>query len=312
LRPAADTILLTGATGQVGGELAPLLQEFGSVVAPSRTELDLADADSIREVVRRLRPQWIVNPAAYTAVDRAESDADTAFALNRDAVRVLGEEAVRAGSVVVHFSTDYVFNGEGSTPWREGDPTAPLGVYGASKLAGEEALRATGAAHFIFRTSWVYGASGKNFLKTILQAAREREQLKIVDDQHGAPTWSRDLAYLVVHAMQRVRAHAAQTGQTPSQAAQQLGGVYHAAGGGETTWFGFAQYFLGLAKERQPERRWAKLAPVTSADFPTAARRPGNSRLSGEKLGRDLGFQMPPWQVSTAAVVDELMSSEGH
>ena len=173
--PAGGRILLTGASGQVGGELVKTLKPLGEVVAPARTEMDLADVDSVREMIRAVRPRWIVNPAAYTAVDKAESEPEVAFAINAEAVRVMGEEARAIGAGVIHFSTDYVFDGSATAPYRETDSTGPVSVYGASKLAGERALGESGAGQIIFRTSWVYGARGKNFLLTILKLARERE-----------------------------------------------------------------------------------------------------------------------------------------
>ena len=300
-------ILLTGAGGQVGGELLPLLQALGPVVAPTREELDLGDEAAIRALVTQVQPRWIVNPAAYTAVDKAEAEPEIAFAINRDAVRVLGEEAARLGAGVVHFSTDYVFQGDGDRPWREDDATGPLGVYGASKLAGEEALAASGAAHLIFRTSWVYGARGKNFLLTILRAARERPELRIVDDQFGAPTWARDLADLTLHAMTHCEARGAETGLGLQEAAREVSGAYHASGAGCTTWFGFANEFLGIAREAEPGQAFAKCVPVPSESYPTPARRPRNSRMDCTKVARVFGWTMPPWQASTAAVMDELL-----
>ena len=192
-------LLVTGGSGQVGGELLQTLAPLGTVIAPSRAEMDLADPLSVRAFIRKANPHWIINAGAYTAVDKAESEPPLALTINAESVGVIAAEAKVLGGSVIHFSTDYVFNGEGTTPWIESDPTGPLGVYGASKLAGEQALLASGAKAFIFRTSWVYGATGKNFLRTILKLAREREELRIVNDQHGAPTWSRDLARLAAH-----------------------------------------------------------------------------------------------------------------
>jgi dTDP-4-dehydrorhamnose reductase len=301
----ADTgcILLTGVSGQVGGELLPMLQALGSVCAPMRAEMDLSDAESIRTYIRRVQPRWIVNPAAYTAVDKAESDVALATAINVDAVRVMGEEAARLGVPVLHFSTDYVFDGSGTEPWEESDVTGPLGVYGQTKLEGERALAATGAVHLIFRTSWVYGAQGKNFLLTILRVARGREQMTIVGDQYGAPTWSRDLARLVSHVVTTTETRARETGTTPAEVLRPVQGVYHAAAQGETTWFGFAQDFLQIARGEFPDEVFAELRPVTTAEYPTPARRPGNSRLDCGKLQRELGFTMQPWKQSTAEVM---------
>ena len=301
-------ILLIGANGQVGGEALPLLDALGDVVSLSRAEMDLSNSASIRSAVRQLKPRWIINAAAYTAVDQAESAFEAAFAVNRDAPGVLGEEACRIGAPVIHFSTDYVFAGDGTRPWDEEDPTGPLGVYGESKLAGERALAASGAAHLIFRTSWVYGTHGKNFLLTILKLAREREELRIVNDQYGAPTWSRTLAQLVAHSVLRSESQAHQNGITLSEAVCPISGIYHACSAGVTTWFGFASEFVRLAQRAHPEQAFATLIPVPSTAYPTPARRPQNSRMNCEKLTRTLGFEMPTWQQSTSLVMDELTS----
>jgi dTDP-4-dehydrorhamnose reductase len=290
-------------------EALPLLQNFGDVVGLTRAELDLTDAAAIRAVVRRLKPRWIVNAAAYTAVDKAESNARAAYAINGDAPGILGEEAALVGAPVIHFSTDYVFSGEGETPWREDGSTGPLSVYGASKLAGERALAESGAVHFIFRTSWVFGARGENFLQRILKLALEREELKIVDDQVGSPTWSRELARLVVHCIQREEAEGQRSGRPVADAARPVSGIYHACSAGFTTWFDFASEFVRLAQKAHPEQTYAKLIPVPSTAYPTAAKRPENSRMNCEKLTRTLGFEMPPWQDSTSQVMDELNSS---
>jgi dTDP-4-dehydrorhamnose reductase len=303
-------ILLTGVNGQVGGELLSVLSALGEVIAPTRDELDLTDEDAIRSVVRSVKPRWIVNPAAYTAVDKAESEPELAFAINRDAVRVLGEEAARIGTPVLHFSTDYVFTGDGTAARSEEDLTGPLGVYGASKLAGELALKASGATSLIFRTSWVYSSRGKNFLLTILRLAREKEELKIVDDQHGAPTWSRDLSRLVEHTIHRVEADAARNESRLVESAQSVAGIYHACNAGSTTWFGFAQEFVRLAQLAEPEQRFAHLVPITSEEYPTPAARPANSRMSMEKLRTKLGFEMPAWEESTRMVVAEVLCEE--
>lgn len=300
-------ILLTGVNGQVGGECLPLLRTMGEVVAPLRAELDMSDADAVRAYVRKVKPRWIVNPAAYTAVDKAESDAEAANAVNEDAVKALAEEAVKLGAPVLHFSTDYVFAGGGTEPWREDDPTAPLGVYGASKLAGEQALAASGVPYLVFRTSWVYGAQGKNFLLTILRFAREKEEMKIVADQHGAPTSARDLARLVAHVIARFEAEAASTGKPLAEVVMPFSGVYHACDAGFTTWFGFAEEFVRLAREAEPDQRFARLLPITTAEYPTPAKRPSNSRMGCEKLKSDLGFAMPTWQESTAEIMGEVL-----
>jgi dTDP-4-dehydrorhamnose reductase len=303
-----DPILLLGAHGQVGGEALPLLRELGEVVSLTRAELDLTDGAAVRAAVRELKPRWIVNAAAYTAVDKAESESPTAYVLNGELPGILGEEASRIGSAVIHFSTDYVFSGEGSRPWREDDPTGPLGVYGASKLAGERALAESGAAHFIFRTSWVFGARGENFLRRILQLALEREELKIVDDQVGSPTWSRTLARLVQHTIRRTEGTMKSTGCGLEQAVRPVGGIYHASSRGYTTWFGFASRFLQIAQEAMPEKTLAKLVPIPSSAYPTPAVRPKNSRLNCEKLAHGLEFEMPDWPSATREVVEDVVA----
>lgn len=295
-------ILLTGSTGQVGGELLPLLSRFGEVIAPAREMMNLADAASVREVIRAVRPRWIVNPAAYTAVDKAESEPELAFAINRDAVRAMGEEARAIGAGVVHFSTDYVFDGAGERPYVETDATNPVSVYGASKLAGEQALAASGAAHLIFRTSWVYGARGKNFLLTILRLAREREVVRVVADQHGAPTWSRDLAVLTAHVM----AQCEKKSGSLADVLARIGGTYHAVCSGETTWHGFAEEAVRLAAKREPGMRFAAIEAITTADYPTAAKRPMNSRLNTDRLANAFGWILTDWRESLRKVMAEI------
>jgi dTDP-4-dehydrorhamnose reductase len=302
-----NTILLTGLSGQVGGAVLPLLERTGNVVAPRRGQLDMADADAVRHFVQQTRPRWIVNTAAYTAVDRAESEPEMAFAVNATAVGALAEAAAELGVPVLHFSTDYVFDGSGTRPWREDDATGPLGAYGASKLAGERLLTASGAAHLVFRTSWVYGAAGNNFLRTILRLAREREELRIVADQHGAPTCSQDLAALVMHTISHCEEISRQQGIGLADTVRAISGIYHASGSGETTWFGFAKEFLRLAAIAEPDVRFAKPVPITTAEYPTPAERPTNSRLDCTKLKQVMGFTMPEWQQSTAAVMRRVL-----
>ncbi len=295
----SSRILLTGASGQVGGELLQSLAPLGEVVAAGREQMDLSDATgdfgALRETIRRVKPRWIVNPAAYTAVDKAESEPELAYAVNRDAVRAMGEEAKRIGAAVIHFSTDYVFAGTGETPYVETDATGPVSVYGASKLAGEQSLAESGAAHMIFRTSWVYGGKGKNFLLTILKLARERELLKVVGDQHGAPTWSRDLAAMT----------AAVIGLCKDGVVGELGGVYHAAGAGETTWYGFASEAVRLEQERKPETKLAVIEAITTAEYSTPAKRPSNSRLNCGRLEKNFGWKMMDWRDSLRRVLAE-------
>jgi dTDP-4-dehydrorhamnose reductase len=304
--PTSERILLTGVTGQVGGELLLPLASLGEVVAPSHEQVDLADVAndfrSLRETIRTVRPRWIVNPAAYTAVDKAESEPELAYAVNRDAVRAIGEEADRIGAAVIHFSTDYVFDGTGTVAYVETDVPGPMSVYGASKLAGEVALAETGAAHLIFRTSWVYGGRGKNFLLTILKLAREREVLRVVGDQHGAPTWSKDLARMTATVMRRCDAESSPL----RQIVERLGGIYHAACAGETTWYGFAAEAVRLQKKQEPTAKLALIEEIETSEYPTPARRPMNSRLSCKKLEEVFGWKMMDWQKSLSEVMAEL------
>ena len=303
-RPFRGRILLTGASGQVGSELRRTLAPLGDLVAPSRADLDMADADSVRRCIRRLHPRWIVNAAAYTAVDKAETEPALAFAVNTAAVAAIGEEAQTIGAAVIHLSTDYVFDGESPVPYRETDIPRPLNVYGESKLAGEAALEKSGAAHMIFRTGWVFGSSGKNFLLTILSLARARERLRVVADQHGAPTWSRDLARLIAHAIACCEANADGASIAPSLAT--LGGIYHATGAGATTWHGFAEEAVRVSARRDPNTRFAAVDPITTAEYPTPARRPANSRLDCARLRERLDWTMMDWHTSLAQVVSEL------
>lgn len=297
-------ILLTGRTGQVGSELARALAHLGEIVAPDRMELDLTNSASVRERIRSVQPRWIVNPAAYTAVDKAESEPELAYAINADAVRAIGEEAHAIGAGVIHFSTEYVFDGTGTMPYVETDATGPVSVYGASKLAGEQALITTGAGYMVFRTSWVFGSTGKNFLRTILKAARERDRLRVVSDQHGAPTWSRDLARMTARVIERVESLASQDGWEESL--RRVSGIYHAAGTGETTWFGFAEEAIRRERERDPEVTLAEVDAISTAEYPTPAKRPANSRLNCEKLVKRFGWKMMDWQSSLGEVMKEL------
>ncbi|WP_353065345.1 dTDP-4-dehydrorhamnose reductase [Tunturibacter psychrotolerans] len=302
--PLGEKILLTGATGQVGGELSKTLKLVGDVVAPDRVTMDLANSDSIRETIRAIRPRWIVNSGAYTAVDKAESEPQLAYAINAEAVKTIGEEAHALGAGVIHFSTDYVFDGSGNEPYSETDAVGPVSVYGASKLAGEKALSESDAGNMIFRTSWVYGAKGKNFLLTILKLAQERETLKIVADQHGAPTWSRDLARMTTQVIQDCETAARDKGL--KAALSDAGGIYHAAGSGETTWFGFATEAVQLQRKREAGVRFAAVEAIQTAQYPTPAKRPSNSRLNCSKLTERFGWTMMDWRDSLREVLSEL------
>ena len=275
---ASPLILVTGAQGQLGPVLADKLRAHGEVRATSRNELDLAQPDSIVAVLREMRPAIIVNAAAYTAVDRAEEDRESAYAVNAVAPGVLAEEAKRLGALLVHFSTDYVFDGAGRTPYPEDAPTAPLNVYGASKLAGEQAILATGVHALVFRTSWVYGARGANFLLTIRRLAAERDELSIVADQVGVPNWTHTLA----NAVARVLASGAAYAVARS-------GVYHLASAGEASWYDFARAIVGDASR-------TRVVPITTAQFPRPARRPAYAVLDTTKFQRVFGFALPHWQ----------------
>jgi len=287
-------ILLTGANGQVGWELRRTLATLGRVVAVDSKAMDLTDPDAIRRVVADATPRVIVNPAAYTAVDKAESEPDRARAVNAEAPGLLAEAAARSGALLVHYSTDYVFDGRGETPWREDAPTGPLNVYGATKLAGEQAIAASGCRHLIFRTSWVYGARGANFLLTMRRLMRERPELKIVDDQMGAPTWCRSLAEATAQVLAQVT--------SPARGADkpEPWGVYHMTNGGQTSWYGFARAILDLEGLETPPR----LVPIPSSDYPTPARRPLNSRLDNGKLERVFGLRLPDWQDALKLCLD--------
>jgi len=296
-------ILLTGPTGQVGAALHPLLASLGTVVAPNRSELDLGDAASIRKTMLEVRPRWVVHPGAYTAVDRAESEPESAYAVNAVASGILGEEAKRIGAAVIAFSTDYVFDGSGSTPWKETDATGPLNVYGQTKLDGERALAASGAAHLIFRTSWVYSAQGKSFLGTIAKLAREKDKLSIINDQHGAPTSALDLAKMTAYLLRQLED--AGEAQSAEELVGKRSGVYHAAGTGDATWFDFAERIVADGKVRHPDQTFAQVLPIPTAEYPTPAKRPLNSRLDCTKLRDVFGWTMPLWTKS----VDEALAA---
>jgi dTDP-4-dehydrorhamnose reductase len=276
------TILLTGASGQLGFELARTLAPHGSVVACDRARLDLGDPAAIAAQVRALRPQLIVNAAAYTAVDRAESERAQAEAINATAPGILAEEARRVGATLIHFSTDYVFDGAASTPYDEQAPTRPLGVYGQTKLAGERAIAAAGATCLIFRTSWIYGLRGGNFLLTMRRLAAERDELRVVADQFGTPNWSRALAEAIGTLVGR---------GLPSLA--ERAGVYHLSATGCTTWYEFARAIVGDAPR-------PRVVPISTADYPTPAKRPAYSVLATAKFERSFGFALPAWRASLA------------
>jgi dTDP-4-dehydrorhamnose reductase len=305
-RLPAGRILITGASGQVGEALTRTLAPLGDIFAPQRQNLDLSDAKSIRKIMREYRPRWVVNAAAHTAVDKAESESELAFAINAAAPEIIAEEARGVGAVVVHYSTDYVFDGTKSSPYVESDATGPLNIYGRSKLAGEMALSASGVPYLVIRTSWVYGATGKNFLLSILRLAREREHLKIVADQHGAPTWSFELARMTEHVIGHVERLAAEAKCSLAEAALPLSGTYHASGAGQTTWHGFAVQAIAELQKLEPDTKLATVEAISTAEYPTPAKRPTNSLLDCSKLERVFGWRMPEWQKSVTQVIEQL------
>lgn len=285
-------ILLTGVNGQVGWELVRSLQGLGHIVAPKREQLDLANPDSLRAMLRDVSPTLIINPAAYTAVDNAEKEVEVAHAINATAPGIMAEEAKRLGIPLIHYSTDYVYSGEGETPWREDDAVNPQNVYGASKLAGEEAIRASGCDHLILRTSWVYAARGKNFLLTMLRLGKDRDAMNIVADQIGAPTWSRSIADLTAHIV----------AQRPDWAG--VSGAYHLVNSGTTSWYGFASAIF--SHSAAAGNKVPTLSPITTEQYPVPAKRPKNSRLSLDKLQETFGLVPPSWEEALALCYGEV------
>lgn len=292
-------ILLTGVTGQVGGALQAPLSGLGSIVTADRGQLDLALPETIAAALDRLAPDMIVNPAAYTAVDLAEDERDLAFRVNAGAPAAIATWAATRDVPVIHFSTDYLFDGSGETPWRETDTPSPLSVYGASKLAGERAFADAGGRFLIVRTSWVYAAKGRNFLRTIARLARERKELKIVADQFGAPTSARIIADAVVSILRKELSG----GDKPFA---HNGGVVNVSASGATSWHGFAADIVAGLKHRGVDIAAEQVIPIQSADYPTKATRPHNSRLDHGRLNEVFGVVMPTWQQALAVELDEL------
>ena len=290
-------ILLLGKNGQVGWELQRSLAVLGQVTALGHGEADFTQPQAVAQAVRALCPDVIVNAAAHTAVDKAESEPGRARLLNATTPGRLAEEAARLGAWLVHYSTDYVFDGSGSRPWRETDAPAPLSVYGATKLEGERLIQQSGCRHLILRTSWVYAARGGNFAKTMLRLAQERECLTVIDDQWGAPTGADLLADVTAHAIRHLQ-------QRP-----QDGGLYHCVAGGETTWHSYAKYVVEHARQAQSAINIIakEIAPVPTSAFPTPARRPHNSRLDNAKLQAAFGLRLPPWQQGVARMLTEIL-----
>ena len=288
-------ILLLGKNGQVGWELQRSLAPLGELLALDRHSTsncgDLSNLEGLANTVRMYRPDVVVNAAAYTAVDKAESDQQTAHLVNALAPEVLARACAAIGASLIHYSTDYVFDGSGHLPWTETDPTGPLNVYGHSKLAGEQGIAKQGAKHIIFRTSWVYGTEGGNFAKTMLRLAQERDKMTVINDQVGAPTGASLLADITAMAL---------------QASQPLSGIYHLAAAGQTTWFEYANHVLAQAKCIKPSLNYVvkEVLPVPTSEFPTPAQRPLNSKLNCARLSQALQVQLPAWQTG----VDQLLT----
>ncbi|WP_207000527.1 dTDP-4-dehydrorhamnose reductase [Trinickia mobilis] len=292
------TIFVTGTAGQVGFELLRSLQGLGRVVAADRSTFDLSDFDKLAHVVREVKPQLIFNAAAYTAVDQAESDAGTAQRVNGEAPGVLAEEARRIGAALIHYSTDYVFDGSKDGVYGEDDATNPLNVYGMTKLQGERAIEQVGGKHLVFRTSWVYGTRGRNFLRTMMRLAQDRSELSVVADQVGAPTWSATIAAMSAQIATQVLFEHFDDAHWWAQHA----GVYHLTAGGSTSWAGFAEaIFASMQAEARPA-----VKPISTDDYPTPARRPRNSRLSNAKLTSVFSAHPPDWRDALSLCMSNL------
>ncbi len=296
-------ILLIGRNGQVGTELASRLPHLGELVAVNRQELDLTKSNDIRRMIQELQPQWIVNAAAYTAVDQAERDEAAARAVNEEAPAVIAEEAKKISAVLVHYSTDYVFDGSKKSPYEETDTPNPINVYGRTKLGGERAIRESGAHHLIFRTEWVYATQSRNFLLTILRLATQKQELRIVADQIGSPTTSREIAAATVKVISQLMDK-----EEGVRSLATIGGIYNMTAEGETSWYEFAKAILEEASATDQSIPWVKVAakgmpflservlPITTAEYPTTARRPAYSVLSTRRLHDRFGVRLPPWR----------------
>ncbi len=291
-------VLITGCNGQVGWHLQRTLAPLGKVTAIDIEHVDLTDLQAVARTVREVAPDIVVNAAAYTAVDKAESEPDLARAINVGAPAKIAEECARSGALLIHYSTDYVYDGSKQAPYEERDATGPLSVYGQTKLAGDQAIQASGGAHIILRTTWVYDIRGKNFLRTVIRLAQEKEELRIVGDQYGAPTWARGLAEATTIVLGRCLEHKSETGEWRT-------GIFHLTAGGQTSWAGFAQAILedyvafraadGTGEFGSPLKT-QKVSPITTEEYPTPARRPRNSVLSNGQVQAAFGITMPDWR----------------
>jgi dTDP-4-dehydrorhamnose reductase len=311
MKPA---ILLIGVNGQIGRELSAALPRVGQVTALDRRRLDLTQPAEIRRAIREFRPALIVNAAGYTAVDRAETEAALARAVNADAPAVMAEEAKKTGARLIHYSTDYVFDGTKTTPYEEDDPAEPLNVYGRTKLEGESAIQASGAAHLIFRTSWVYATRGRNFLLAVLRRATEREELHVVRDQTGAPTYGGEIARATAQILTQLSA---------KQPLEGVSGVYHMTAAGETSWYEYAKSILAEAAGAPAAPSWLQAAtgglplmarrvvPITAAEYIAPAQRPAHSVLSNARLTRTFSVQLPEWREQLHSVFEAHAASEG-
>jgi dTDP-4-dehydrorhamnose reductase len=308
-------ILLIGRNGQVGTELSSLLPRLGELTALNRQELDLTKPDDIRRTIREVRPQWIINAAAYTAVDQAEQDEATARAVNEQAPAVIAEEAKKNGAALVHYSTDYVFDGSKKSPYEETDIPNPINVYGKTKLGGERAIQESGALHLIFRTEWVYATQGRNFLLTILRLATQKQELRVVADQIGSPTASREIAAATVRIISQLMDK-----EEGIRSLSSSGGIYNITAEGETSWYEFAKAILSEASRATYTLPWVdaatkgmpflaeRVVPITTAEYPTPARRPTYSVLSAARLHHRFGVHLPPWR----AGLQSLFAPEPH
>jgi len=303
------TIILTGKNGQVGRELASMLPSIGNLVAFGHDELDLSNPDEIRRRIREIGPQLIINAAAYTAVDKAESEEALATAVNAQAPGIIAEEAKKLGAAMVHYSTDYIFAGLKTTPYSESDAPNPQSVYGRTKLQGEKAIQHSGVDHLIFRTAWIYAREGKNFLLTILRLATQREELRIISDQIGAPTSSYEIAGATTQILAKLLAH-----EKRIHPLAKVSGTYHMTAAGETSWAGFAEAILEHARSNPPRAPWylsatsnlpliaKRVVPITTAEYPTPAQRPAYAVLSNQSLADTFQTHLPDWRVQLSSV----------
>lgn len=298
-------ILLTGGNGQVGWELIRALLPLGEVIVTNRAQADLADLDNLRRTVQKYSADVIVNAAAYTAVDKAETEENLALRINAEAPGVLAEEAKKTGALLIHYSTDYVFDGTKISAYAEDDAPNPVNIYGQSKLTGEKAVQATGVDYLILRTSWVYAARGHNFLKSVLRLAAEREELNIVADQIGSPTWARLIAETTAHVIRQSMLERRSGGFDS--------GLYHLTSAGETSWHGFAQTIVDIVRQQGNQTLKNRIInPIPTADYPLPAKRPANSLLSTSRLERHFGLKMPAWDKALKLCMEDMAAFVNH